>query len=180
VFINDEVQYLCVLARPCKTAHGQITAEPPDMDEVASWQSRNKLAFNLLRFGELRQAHDLAWPLTTAKVSLPTALFRGLLMLALERIRFDEHYYLQAYDDVVDALAKGLFRDAHHHYVEFGYFEDRLPYRIEVDSAFYLRSYPDVEEELTAGTLQSVQEHFEMCGYKEGRLPREGWSLLAG
>jgi hypothetical protein len=91
-----------------------------------------------------------------------------------------EPYYLRNYPDVAEALANGLFGDAHHHYVEFGYFEDRLPFGVEVDTAFYYREYPDIEAEVDAGTILTAQDHFEHHGYKEGRLPRANWSLLAG
>src|SRR4051812_45209098 len=98
----------------------QIIVNLPDMYKAAASPNRNEPAFGLLRFGELRQTYSLDWPLTTAEAQLPTTLFRDLLMSAVERIRFDERYYLHSYADVVDALAKGLFRDAHHHYVAFG------------------------------------------------------------
>jgi hypothetical protein len=135
---------------------------------------------NVLSFGALKREHGLIWPLPSGQVSLSPRLFRDLLRCALGHIHFDEYFYLQLYPDVADALANGRFTDAHHHYVEFGYFEDRLPFRIEVDEAFYFRTYPDIAAEVSAGTMLSAQVHFELYGYSEGRLPREGWSLAAG
>lgn len=134
---------------------------------------------SLVNFGALRRDQGFAWPLTADRVSLSAGFFRDLLQCALERIRFDEHFYLHLYPDVVDAVALGRFTDAHHHYLEFGYFEDRLPFWVEVDDDFYFRTYPDIAAEVSAGTMPSAQVHFELYGYKEGRLPRNGWSLLA-
>jgi hypothetical protein len=144
---------------------------PPRVDDVP---------FKLPNFSLLKQRQGVLWPLTSDRVSVSADLFKGLLRRVLETVQFDEHYYLYLYADVADAVAKGQFRSAHHHYLEFGYFEDRLPFRVEVDEAFYFWEYPDIEAEVAAGTLSSAQEHFERCGFREGRLPRENWSLLAG
>jgi hypothetical protein len=104
----------------------------------------------------------------------------GSSRFAVEHIRFDDSYYLRTYPDVAEALANGRFRDAHHHYVEFGYFEDRLPCEVEVDAAFYFRAYPDIKDAVSGGAIPSAQVHFERYGYQEGRSPREDWPLLAG
>ena len=139
----------------------------------------DRLPHRLMTFGTFRREGDLVWPLRSDQVSMSAGLFRDLLVCVLAHVQFDESYYLHTYPDVVDALANGLFTDAHHHYIEFGYFEDRLPFRIEVDDAFYFRTYPDIEAEVSAGNLPSAQMHFEHFGFKEGRLPREGWSCPA-
>lgn len=144
---------------------------PPGIDDFP---------FRLPNFRILQQEHGFLWPSTSDKVSVATGLLMGLLRCVLQTVHFDERYYLYLYSDVAEAVANGQFRNAHHHYVEFGYFEDRLPFRVEVDEAFYFWEYPDIEAEVSAGTLSSAQEHFELCGYREGRLPRENWSLLAG
>jgi hypothetical protein len=149
------------------------------MVETTTKRDGNEPAFGLLRFGVIKREHGLVWPSTSNKIALPASLFRDLMMCALERVRFDEGYYLRTYPDVADALANGLLTDAHRHYLEFGYFEDRLPFRVEVDSAFYFRMYPDIKAGVNAGTIPSAQAHFERHGYKEGRLPREDWSLAA-
>jgi hypothetical protein len=140
----------------------------------------NETLPRLVHFGSIKREHDLIWPMKSGEVSVSADLFRDLLRCALQGVRFDERYYLYSYADVVDAVADGLFTDARHHYIEFGYFEDRMPFRIEVDEPFYFRMYPDIEAEVSAGTMPSAQIHFERYGYKEGRLPRENWSLLTG
>jgi len=129
-------------------------------------------------FGVIKRENGVAWPSATGAVSLNLDFFRVLIRLALEHVRVDDRYYLRSYPDVGEAMENGLFTDPRHHYVEFGYFEDRLPFRIDVDEEFYFRSNPDIKASVTAGLVPSAQVHFERHGYKEGRLPREGWSLL--
>jgi len=121
----------------------------------------------------------VVWPFVAPDISIPMGLFRDLLRHALEHVRVDERYYLRAYPDVSDALERGAFASPRHHYIEFGYFEDRFPFRIEVDEDFYFRTNPDIKASVDAGFIPSAQVHFERHGYKEGRLPRAGWSLLA-
>lgn len=149
---------------------------------VATTSTRNgsEAPYRLPNFGTIQREQGLIWPLTSGRVALSVDLFRDLLRCALERVRFDENHYLDLYPDVADALLHGRFVDARHHYVEFGYFEDRLPFPVEVDEIFYFQTYPDIEAEVSAGTMPSAQVHFELYGYKEGRLPRAGWSLSAG
>jgi hypothetical protein len=142
-------------------------------------RNSNEPVLRLMRFGEFKRDNDLTWPPTSTEVALPAGLFRDLLRFALKHVRFDERYYLRSNPDVADALTDGLFADAHSHYVEFGYFEDRLPFEVEVDNAFYYRTYPDIKACVDSGTIPSAQVHFERHGYKEGRLPRDDWSLFA-
>lgn len=127
-----------------------------------------------------RENAKVIWPLPPGEIPIQAGLFRDLLRLAVQAVPVDENYYLRLYPDVGEALKSGLFASPRHHYVEFGFFENRMPFRIEIDEEFYLRSNPDVAAAVNAGRLPSAQVHFEQLGYKEGRLPREGWSLLAG
>jgi len=133
----------------------------------------------LIHFAAIKRQNNVIWPFAPGEISIHAGLFRDLLRIVLEHVQVDEPYYLRLYPDVAEALEKGLFTSPHHHYVEFGYFEDRLPFRIEVDEEFYFRVYPDIKEGVSAGAIPSAQAHFERNGYKEGRLPRESWSLLA-
>jgi hypothetical protein len=139
----------------------------------------NKSMLRLRRFGEIKREYGPIWPPTSTEATWPLSLVRDLLRFALEHVRFDERYYLRSNPDVAGALADGLFANAHNHYVEFGYFEDRLPFHVEVDNAFYYRAYPDIKACVDSGTIPSAQAHFERHGYKEGRLPRDDWSLFA-
>jgi hypothetical protein len=133
----------------------------------------------LTNFSTMTREHALVWPLASDESLVKTSLLKVLLRLALENVQLDERYYLRSYPDVVEAMEKGKFASPQHHYVEFGYFEDRMPFKIEVDEDFYFRTNPDIEAVVNGGLIPSAQVHFERHGYKEGRLPSEGWSLLA-
>lgn len=131
----------------------------------------------LLNFGSIKRQQKLVWPLPEGTVQLSVDLLKTLLRLALEQVTVDEQHYLQSNPDIVEAVSSGLFASARHHYIEFGFFEDRLPHMVEVDEDFYYKTNPDIATSVRAGVISSAQDHFEKYGYKEGRLPRENWSL---
>ena len=89
----------------------------------------------------------------------------------LRGVRVDEDWYLRQYPDVGEAIAKGVFRSAKHHFIESGYFECRRSARVVVDEDWYSRAYPDVGESVEFGEMSSCQEHFDRYGEDEGRLP---------
>src|SRR6185312_15092189 len=89
----------------------------------------------------------------------------------LSGVEVDEEWYLQTYEDIGEGIREGSVKTAADHFVEIGYFEGRLPFRIEVDEEWYLRQNPDVAESIQRGEIQSAQRHFENDGYREGRLP---------
>jgi len=111
-------------------------------------------------------------------VELLEAKFLDLLRKLLAQVDVDEEWYLESYGDVRDAVRAGQMKSARAHYLQAGYFENRLPRRIVVDEGWYLNEYPDVAEAIRSGAFFSAAQHFERNGFKEGRLPREGWSLL--
>jgi hypothetical protein len=149
-----------------------------DVNETAPSLKAGKPLLGLTNFGVIKRENRVSWPFETGEISIHTQLFRALLRLALEHVRVDERYYLRSYPDVGVAIENGSFTDPRHHYVEFGYFEDRLPFKIDVDEEFYFRANPDIKAGVRGGLIPSAQVHFERHGYEEGRLPREGWSLL--
>jgi hypothetical protein len=100
-----------------------------------------------------------------------------LLWPTLKRIRFDEKYYRTANKDLREAEEAGRLKDLYSHYINFGYFENRLPCAVEVDGTFYARSYPDVAVAVLENRVPSCQNHFETTGFAEGRLPRRGWQF---
>ncbi|HYZ33568.1 MAG TPA: hypothetical protein VE684_14960 [Crenalkalicoccus sp.] len=102
-------------------------------------------------------------------------LLIGLLRPMLERVAFDANWYRAQYPDLARAEAEGVIQDVREHYIEFGFFENRLPCFVEVDAAFYGREYPDVAAGIAKGVVRSAQWHFEAFGFREGRLPRRGW-----
>jgi hypothetical protein len=96
-----------------------------------------------------------------------------VVRLLLRAVHVDEDWYLRQHPDVKEAVAKGVFRSAKHHFIESGYFEGRRPARVIVDEEWYGRAYPDVSESIEFGELASCQEHFDRYGESEGRLPSE-------
>ena len=132
----------------------------------------------LLNFGSFKREGHFQWPNPGDKITISVAVFRDLLRASLSNVVVDEKFYLSMYSDVVGAIKDGSFVSPQHHYIEYGYFEDRLPFRIKVDEDYYFRMNPDIKLSVDAGRIPSAQIHFERHGYKEGRLPRDGWSLL--
>jgi hypothetical protein len=86
---------------------------------------------------------------------------------------FDEKWYLAANPDVAKAIKEGKFNNGREHYLNFGYFESRLPCHPDVDDAWYLQKYRDVAEGIQAGRFKSATQHFIEFGYREGRVPLE-------
>jgi hypothetical protein len=97
--------------------------------------------------------------------------FIGILRRMIRGIEVDETWYARAYEDIGDAMRKGIIKSARQHFVDDGYFEGRLPFPINVDETWYLAENPDVADSLGKGIVQSAQEHFDKDGYREGRLP---------
>jgi hypothetical protein len=82
---------------------------------------------------------------------------------------FDESWYLARYSDVAEAVAKGE-TTARDHYVEFGYYEGRLPGLDGFDAAAYCRAYPDLAHFLShPRSIDLAGAHFVEYGYREGR-----------
>ncbi len=83
----------------------------------------------------------------------------------------DEDWYRKSYPDVAEAIDSGTYRNAKHHFVDYGYFEGRRPFLPEVEAEFYLKNNPDVQKGIAEGTIKSPTAHFIEHGYDEGRLP---------
>lgn len=86
-------------------------------------------------------------------------------------VEVDEAWYLERYQDIAEAIEKGVVRSARLHFVNDGYFEGRLPFPIHVDERYYLAQNSGIAEFVRKGNLASGQQHFEENGYAEGRLP---------
>jgi hypothetical protein len=100
-----------------------------------------------------------------------------LLKPVLRRIHVDEAWYLQSNPDVVQAIDASLVNSGADHYVNFGYYEHRMPYEINVDEAWYLAQYPDVADAVSKGVIGAARDHFYAAGFKEGRIPYAGFSF---
>jgi hypothetical protein len=97
--------------------------------------------------------------------------------VALMVKKFDEAWYLSKYPDVKEAVKRGAVPSGRQHYVQFGYYENRLPSAIVVNEKWYLETYPDVSEAIRAGIYKSGQAHFEQAGFREGRMPHATFQL---
>ena len=94
-----------------------------------------------------------------------------MIRTLLSVIEVDEAFYLSRNPDVADGIRNGGIRSAREHFVDHGYFEGRLPYRIEVDEKWYLETHTDLAGSLGDGGYATGQEHFDGPGYPEGRQP---------
>ena len=97
--------------------------------------------------------------------------FLDALRLLLAGVDVDEGWYLAQNPDIAEAIRAGTTELAKRHFVEYGYFEGRLPFHIAVDERWYLLQNPDVAENVRRGVVEFAQRHFELNGYREGRLP---------
>lgn len=111
-------------------------------------------------------------------VEVREELLRRVLVPLLASVNVDEEWYRNSNRDVDKAIRAGEFTSARDHYIQAGYFEDRLPRPVAVDRTWYLETYPDVADAIHRGIFHSVEQHFAVCGFKEGRLPSRHWSLL--
>lgn len=94
-----------------------------------------------------------------------------MIRTLLVAIDVDEAFYLERNPDVAEGIRHGTIRSAREHFVDHGYFEGRLPYRITVDEAWYLGTHVDVADTVRRGEYASGQDHFDGPGYPEGREP---------
>ena len=111
-------------------------------------------------------------------VEISEERLKQVLIPMIKAIEFDENYYKRENADIAEGLASGEIPSARYHYVNYGYFEDRLPRAVAVDEKWYLTEYGDVAQAVAEGRLMSGAQHFFKSGFKEGRLPSKGWSLL--
>ena len=95
----------------------------------------------------------------------------------VNRIAFDEAWYLALNPDIGVAIEGGAIASAHAHYVNAGYYEGRQPYEIKVNERWYLDQYDDIRGAVASGLFTSGQDHFNQAGYREGRLPYPGFAL---
>ncbi|HLG82931.1 MAG TPA: hypothetical protein VKY22_18110 [Bradyrhizobium sp.] len=134
--------------------------------------SNDKRYAYLISYARLRELLGYGGGDHQSVVLSPDRLENAVKML-LRAVQVDEDWYLRQHPDVREAVAKGVFRSAKHHFIESGYFEGRKPARVFVDEEWYGRVYPDVSESVEFGELGSCQEHFDRYGEREGRLPAE-------
>ncbi len=115
----------------------------------------------------------------TQYLAVDRFFLQACLQPVVERIRIDESWYLGRNLDVADAVRQRKFANAREHYVQHGYYENRMPYDIKVDERWYLQQYADIREALQQEIYPSAQAHFYAVGFGEGRLPYAGFTLEA-
>jgi hypothetical protein len=112
-------------------------------------------------------------------VSVPKDIFRALLAGAIRNKNvFDERFYLENYPDIAAAVKTKKIKSGIDHYVETGYFENRLPRKLIIDESYYLQENPDVADAIRKGQLKTAQDHFNQSGFSEGRVPYRDFSLF--
>lgn len=86
---------------------------------------------------------------------------------------FDEEWYLSQNRDVSDNLATSDLETGLDHFINHGYFENRMPRPIEINWKLYLDLNPDVHKNLSALEGESLKksaiQHYIDHGYREGR-----------
>ncbi len=105
-------------------------------------------------FEVLKGMMNLTTARGTTRVDMTYEDIQQLIRALLTSIEVDEDYYLLRNQDVADGIRVGNIRSAREHFVDHGYFEGRLPYRIEVDETWYLTTHADVAETVRHGYFE--------------------------
>jgi hypothetical protein len=94
-----------------------------------------------------------------------------LIKIFLGSVKVNDKWYAEAYPDVMEAIAEGIYSSPKRHFVEHGYFEGRSPDALEVDEEWYMQTYPDLAAGIKSQRLKSATDHFMEFGMAEGRMP---------
>jgi hypothetical protein len=122
-------------------------------------------------FDLIKNSVDITAVKGELRVSVSYQDFVNILKLFVSGVEVDEAWYLERNPDIAKAVKDGQISSVRQHFINDGYMEGRLPFRLEVDEEWYLTQYPDVADGVRKGVLESAQTHFEDSGYVEGRLP---------
>jgi hypothetical protein len=122
-------------------------------------------------FSIVKQSFDFKSTKTGLVATVSYESLVKVIQSLLRSVEFDEAWYLSTYPDIAEAISEGRIENAKQHFIEFGYFEGRLPAQMVVDESWYLTAYPDVASAVNSGEIQSGTQHFREMGYLEGRLP---------
>ena len=125
----------------------------------------------LLPFDVIKRPVELSTAKDHVTATMAYERLLELIRHLLSQVVVDEQWYLAQYPDVAEAIAKGTKTSATQHFVDDGYFENRLPFLMPVNETWYFTNYPDLAASVRKGTEPSAQEHFIRSGYREGRLP---------
>jgi hypothetical protein len=107
---------------------------------------------------------------TDAGTYYPQEVVDRLFEVIARSIPVDEGFYLASNPDIDEALKAGDISSAAQHFVEHGFYEDRLPCSVLINEDDYLARYPDVAAGIEDGSLASATDHWIRYGRFEGRL----------
>jgi hypothetical protein len=107
------------------------------------------------------------------RISIPVALLKFLLQIAVKHSSIDEREYLKMNPDVGDALRRREIESASNHYISYGYMEGRKGGSAEVDEKWYREKNPDVAAAIRSGKIRSASEHYWAVGARECRAPNQ-------
>jgi len=132
-------------------------------------------------FDRIRQFLAIVAEDGEVRINITYKEFLFIVQQLLHSIEVDEAWYRKTYPDVGLAIDEGKWSSAKDHFVEYGYFEGRMPYDMWVDEAWYEQAYDDVRNGIEKAEIASAKEHFIKHGYAEGRRPagsRTGFTRL--
>jgi hypothetical protein len=86
---------------------------------------------------------------------------------------FDEALYLERYEDVAQAVARGEWPSGYTHYCSVGRSEGRSA-APEIDEPWYRKSYPMASRDIEAGLASNFTDHYLRIGRHRGYLPNGG------
>src|SRR5205085_2038732 len=81
---------------------------------------------------------------------------------------FDSDWYA-GYYDLRACESSGEIASMHDHYLEHGYFEQRLPHSLSIDPDWYWGYYRDLTRAYDRNDYDALREHLLRSGWWEGR-----------
>lgn len=147
------------------------------LDVAQKNQTANREGVAVFTYANLLERKIVVPSASSQYLAIDQHFFFDLFAYVLSYVYFDENWYLTRYQDIQKALERGIVTSARQHYMRFGFYEHRLPYRIEIDEAWYLKTYSDVKNAIEKRQYASGQVHFEVAGFGEGRLPYPNFTL---
>ncbi|ANY79525.1 hypothetical protein BB934_15915 [Microvirga ossetica] len=99
----------------------------------------------------------------------PQEIVDRLFEIIARSIPVDEEFYRANNPDIDEALKAGDISSAAQHFVEHGFYEDRLPCSVLINEEDYLARYPDVAAGIDDGSIASATDHWLQYGRYEGR-----------
>ena len=121
-------------------------------------------------FGRFRQSAKVyGWEQGHETLTISRSGFLTLMQELLAFADFDEAWYLTTYEDVADAVSQKKIASARDHYLQYGYFEGRVPTAKGFDAAYYAKQHADVVKALKGSDPKQLLRHFIDFGYAEGR-----------